>query len=93
MASVHRTAGRVGGLTSWANTADRTARTDPARRRSPGSVDYWLGQLDPERFADATDEQKLAAAEAARKAHFARLALRSAQARRRRAKGGGRDAA
>jgi len=83
MAAIHRAAGRVGGLTSWANTPDRSARTAPARRTAPGEVDYWLARLDPERFADATDEQRLAAAEAARRAYFARLSLRSAAARRR----------
>jgi hypothetical protein len=74
---------------SWANTPDRTARTAPARRKSPGSVDYWLDRLDPERFVAATDDQRHAAAEAARKAHFARLALSSAQSRRRRGGGAG----
>lgn len=78
-------AGRYGGLRSWANTSDRTARTAPARKAAPGSIDYWLAKLDPERFAEATPEQRLAAAEAARKAHFAGLALRSARARRKRA--------
>jgi len=78
--------GRYAGLQSWANTPDRTARTAKARKYSPGDVDYWLARLDPERFADATDAQKLAAADAARRAHFARLALLSAQARARRRK-------
>lgn len=83
MANVHQQTGRIGGLTSWSRTADRTARTAPARNAGPASLDYHLERLDPERFADATDEQRLAAAEAARKAHFARLALKSARARRR----------
>jgi hypothetical protein len=73
---------RVGGLTSWANTADRPARTKPARERGPGSLDYWLTRLDPERFADATDAQKRAAAEAAKRAYFAQLAMKSAAARK-----------
>lgn len=75
-------AGRYGGLKSWSNTPDRTARTAPARRAGPGSPEYWLARLDPVKFADATEAQKMQAAEAARKAHFAHLAMKSAQARR-----------
>jgi hypothetical protein len=74
--------GRVGGPRSWANTPDRTDRTSSPRAASPGETAYWLARLDPERFANATDAQRLAAAESARKAHFAELALKSAQARR-----------
>jgi len=75
--------GRYGGFKSWANTPDRTARTAPARRRSPSSIEYHLERLDPERFADASDPQRLAAAEAARRAYFASLAMMSAASRRR----------
>ena len=54
---------------SWANTTDRSARTAPARR---ALQDKFLDEAggDPIR------------AEHLRKAHFARLALKSAQARR-----------
>jgi len=76
-------AGRYGGLKSWANTPDRSARTAPARSASPSDVTYWLARLDPDIFADATDEQRLAAAESALRAHFAGMALKSAQARAR----------
>ncbi len=76
--------GRYGGLKSWANTVDRAARTAPGRLRSPSSIEYHRERLDPERFADATDAQKLAAAQAARKAYYAELAMRSAVARSRR---------
>ena len=82
-ASRQAIAGRLGALTSWANTVDRTARTRSARAKSPSNVEYHLERLDPERFADATEAQKLAAADAARRAYFAELAMRSAQARRR----------
>jgi len=74
---------RYGALRSWANTVDRSARTRNARASSPGDVEWHLARLDPERFAGATDAQKLAAAESARKAYFARLAMKSARARRR----------
>ena len=78
--------GRYGGLKSWSQTVDRAARTAPGRRAGPNSVDYWLARLDPERFADATDRQKIDAAEAARKAHFAEMAMRSARSRSAKAK-------
>lgn len=74
-------AGRIGGLMSWAHTPDRTARTKNARSAGPGAVEYHLARLDPDLFANASDAQRYAAAEAARKAHFARLALASAKAR------------
>lgn len=54
---------------SWANTADRSARTAPARRG-----------LD-QKFLDAADGDPVRA-EHLRKAHFQRLALKSASARR-----------
>ena len=55
---------------SWANTTDRTARTAPAR-----------AALD-QKFLDQANGDPARAAHL-RKAHFARLALKSAQARRR----------
>ncbi|RYB90841.1 hypothetical protein EUA06_11230 [Nocardioides glacieisoli] len=54
---------------SWANTENRTARTAPAR-----------AALD-QKFLDAADGDPVRAAHL-RKAHFARLALKSAQSRR-----------
>lgn len=54
---------------SWANTTDRTARTAPARAA--------LNQ----KFLDAAEGDPVRA-EHLRKAHFARLALKSAQSRR-----------
>jgi hypothetical protein len=80
--ALRQTIGRLGAHASWARTADRTARTRPARAKAPGSVEYWLDKLDPELFANATDQQKLAAAEHAKKEYFARLAMKSAAARR-----------
>jgi len=82
MSTQNQIIGRYGGLKSWANTPDRTARTRNARAKSPGSVEYWLAKLDPERFAKSTKADKLAAAEAAKNAYFAGLALKSAKARR-----------
>jgi hypothetical protein len=55
---------------SWANTTDRAARTAPARAALQAG------------FLAAADGDPVRA-EHLRKAHFARLALKSAQARRR----------
>lgn len=63
-------AASIAAHTSWANTEDRAARTAPARR---ALEDKFLEQAggDPQR------------AESLRRAYFQRLALKSAQARRR----------
>lgn len=63
--------------TSWANTEDRTARTAAGRR---AMLDKFEQQVDPDGTLDPVERAKRA--ESARKAHFARLALLSAQARR-----------
>lgn len=62
-------AARIAAHESWANTANRTARTAPARAALDAK---FLEQAD----GDPARAQHL------RKAHFARLALKSAQARR-----------
>lgn len=61
---------RIAAHESWANTTDRTARTAPARAALE------------RKFLEAADGDPLRAAHL-RKAHFARLALKSAQSRRR----------
>lgn len=71
--------GRLGAHVSWGNTVDRSARTAPAR-----------AALD-QKFLDQADGDPVRAAHL-RKAYFARLALKSAQARRAR-RGGEPDAA
>ena len=62
-------AARIAAETSWANTENRTARTAPARAALDAKFLEQAGG-DPIRAAHF------------RKAHFARLALKSAQARR-----------
>jgi hypothetical protein len=62
-------AGKIGAYQSWANTENRAARTAPARAAHD------------QRFLDAAGGDPVRAA-LLRKAHFARLALKSAQARR-----------
>jgi hypothetical protein len=64
---------------SWAHTDDRSARTANARR---AMLDKFERQVDPEGVL--TPAERAVRAEHARKAHFKRLALKSAQARRRR---------
>lgn len=63
---------------SWARTVDRAARTADARR---AFLDRFERQVDPEGVLAPEVRAKMA--ESARKAHFRRMALRSAQARKR----------
>lgn len=62
---------------SWANTSDPAARTAPARK---AALERFERQVDPDGTLSATERERRA--EHARKAYFARLALLSAQARR-----------
>lgn len=62
----------------WANTPDRAAATAPARQAADDRFELKAREMHP----DATDEQIHQVAESLRKAHFAKMALRSAQARR-----------
>jgi len=64
---------------SWAHTDDRSARTANARK---ALLDKFEDEVDPER--KLTPAERAKRAEHARKAHFKRLALKSARARRRR---------
>jgi hypothetical protein len=66
-----RAYGRLGGHVSWAHTEDRAARTAPARQ---GLENKFLEQAggDPKRAANI------------RQAHYQRMALKSAESRRRR---------
>ncbi|XVV05815.1 hypothetical protein ACQPW3_10665 [Actinosynnema sp. CA-248983] len=73
----HATAGRIGAHVSWSRTADRSARTAPARRASMARFEH---QVDPDGVLPAEERAKRAAH--ARKAYFAQLALRSHAARR-----------
>lgn len=61
--------GRIGAHVSWANTADRTARTAPGRAALE------------QKFLDQADGDPVRAAHL-RKAYYQRLALKSAAARR-----------
>jgi hypothetical protein len=78
--------GQIGSNESWARTTDRAARTAPARR---AALDRFEREVDPN--GELTPAERAKRAEFARRAYFQRLALKSAQARRRR--GGGDHAA
>jgi hypothetical protein len=75
-------AGRVAAYESWARTSDRSARTAPARR---AMLDKFEREVDPNNELEPGERAKRA--EFARKAYFTRLALKSVQARQRRAGG------
>ena len=61
---------------SWANTSDRSARTEPARRAALARFEQ---QVDP--HGELPDEERQRRAASARRSYFRYLALRSARAR------------
>jgi hypothetical protein len=63
----------------WANTADRTLRTAPARRAAMARFER---QVDPDGVLP--DRERAVRAESARKAYFKALALRSSITRAKR---------
>lgn len=67
----------VGAHESWARTADRSARTAKARASFDARFE---AQVDPDGVLTPAERAKRAAH--ARKAYFARLALKSAESRR-----------
>lgn len=71
-------AAQVAVHTSWANTKDRTARTAPG---TAASMARFEKQVDPDGVMDPATRAK--AAQNARTAYFKALALKSANARRR----------
>lgn len=70
VSSERKLAAAIAAEQSWANTEDRSARTAPARRA-----------LDEKFLREAGGDPKRA--EHLRRAHYKRLALKSAQSRRR----------
>ena len=69
---------QLGAEISWANTADRTARTAPGSRAAEARFEKEAR----ERHPDAPEEQIAQVAEHLRKAHFRRMGLASAKKRR-----------
>ena len=70
--------GRLGNAVKWANVEDRSAATAPGRK---AFRDRFVREA-RERFGDLPDDELAIRAEHLRKAHYLRMALRSAQARR-----------
>jgi hypothetical protein len=68
---------RLAAHESWARTTNPSARTEPARR---ALLDRFERQVDPDGLLSPAERARRAGH--ARKAYFTRLALRSAQARR-----------
>ncbi len=73
---------RLAAHTKWAHTHDRTEATRPARE---AFNQRFLDDVDPDRELSEQDRQRRAGN--ARKAYYARLSLKSAQARSARATG------
>lgn len=69
---------QLGAEVSWANTADRTARTAPGSRAAEARFEKEARERHPE----ASEEQIAQVAEHLRKAHFRRMGLASAKKRR-----------
>lgn len=67
----------IAALESWAKTTDRSARTRPARE---GLEARFAREVDPDGVMDPAT--KALAVEAHRKAYYRRLALKSAESRR-----------
>lgn len=75
--SERRLAAQVSAYSSWAQTENRTARTQPAR---DALLRKFEQQVDPDGTLSPVERDKRV--QAARKAYYASLALRSARARR-----------
>lgn len=81
--SQRRQRAQIAAHTSWANTEDRTARSQAGR---DAMYRKFEDQVDPERKLAPAERAKRV--ESARKAHYTRLAFISAKARQARAHGG-----
>ena len=69
--------GRIGGYTRWVNVDDRTKATAKARK---AAWDRFDKQVDPD--GTLPPEVRRQRADAARRAHYTRMALASAKVRR-----------
>jgi hypothetical protein len=72
---------RLGGYAT-ASRHDPMSYTEKARAASPGSDVYFERRIDPEGILPQDERRRRA--QAAKRLHFTRLAMRSAQARRKR---------
>lgn len=76
--STRQIIGAIGAHVSWSHTEDRTARTANGRR---AFLERFEREVDPD--GTLSPQERARRAEHARKAYFQRLALKSAQARKR----------
>jgi hypothetical protein len=74
---------RIGGYAKSAKYGGPEG-TQAAREAGPSGVNYWEKRVDPDRSLPESERKRRA--EAAKKAHFTALALRSAQVRSARSK-------
>jgi hypothetical protein len=63
----------------WSRS-DGRAGTAKMRAAGPGHIDYWIAKVDPDCTLRPAERQRRA--EAAKRAYYSRLSLRSAQVRR-----------
>jgi hypothetical protein len=74
---------KIAARVRWAQETDRSAATQPAR---DGLLRKLEDQVDPDRALPA--DERATRAESARRAHYQQMALKSAQARRAKKRGG-----
>lgn len=79
-----RLRGRIGGNAKWKRVDDRSAATAPGRAAAQTALNRKIIE---ELNLDESSPSFMPRLEAARREHFARLALRSAQARRKGGRG------
>lgn len=79
-ARTRRRIARIAANTRWAKEPDRTAATAPARR---AALARFEKEVDPD--GELSVQERALRAEAARRAHFLRMAHRSVQSRQRKA--------
>jgi hypothetical protein len=72
---------QIAALTRWSQE-EGVAGTAAARSAGPGQISYWEKRVDPGRELPPNERRRRA--EAAKRAHFLGLALKSAKARRKR---------
>lgn len=71
---------RKAALTLWTQVRDRSAFTEPARAKSPSSIEWHETKVDPNGEMDPVTRRK--AAEASRKLYYLELSRRGVEARR-----------
>lgn len=88
-AEERRLRAQLGAEASWANTADRSARTAPGLRAAEARFEKKAREMHP----DATEQQIAKVAEHLRKAALHAMSLKAASARRRKREAGETQAA